>query len=87
MKEVCLESVEFRVGKGGQSRARREQQRNVHAYAVGILTEGCEMSEAFKRISYNPYQHDTFVLPNGEPIARADKCLLNSHGCFAYLAA
>jgi hypothetical protein len=83
--KVCLTDVEFKVGKAGNARAKREKQRNVHAYVIGIMAK-CFPKRKVKRVSYNPFKNVNFVL-SGTDIAvyNAKKCILNSEGCYAVL--
>ena len=59
----------FVVRKGGQKRVREEGKKNVHAFAVGYISEYyVSTSEALKkefadwdRVKYNPYTDDYFM--------------------------
>tara|TARA_B100000900_G_scaffold268311_1_gene229069 strand:+ start:475 stop:786 length:312 start_codon:yes stop_codon:yes gene_type:complete len=59
----------FVVRKGGQKRVRQEGKKNVHAFAVGYLSEYfLSTSESLKkefadwdRVKYNPYEDDYFM--------------------------
>jgi len=76
-----MDNVEFRVSEPGSNRAKREQQRNVHAYMVADSYK--KPAKVFSkmdfkalgklhRITYNPYKHDTFVdAETEEPITDA----------------
>ena len=78
-----MDNVEFRVSKAGSSRAKKEQQRNVHAYMVAETFEqpkvrssalGALLStvDDMTRVTYNPYKNDTFVdAKTGQPITDA----------------
>tara|TARA_Y100001937_G_scaffold104446_1_gene144414 strand:+ start:666 stop:980 length:315 start_codon:yes stop_codon:yes gene_type:complete len=65
---VVLEG-NFVVRKGGQKRVRQEGKKNVHAFAVGYLSEYfLSTSESLKkefadwdRVKYNPYEDDYFM--------------------------
>ena len=67
-KGVVLEG-NFVVRKGGQKRVREEGKKNVHAFAVGYISEYyVSTSEALKkefadwdRVKYNPYTDDYYV--------------------------
>ena len=73
-KYFHLFDPELRVSEASQARARREGQRNVHAYVVG--TDFMEFHEPlgpdpygnfvfagkeYQELYYNPYKYDTFV--------------------------
>ena len=59
----------FVVRKGGQKRVRNEGKKNVHAFAVGHMSEYfLSTSESLKkefadwdRVKYNPYEDDYFM--------------------------
>ena len=67
-KGVVLEG-NFVVRKGGQKRVRQEGKKNVHAFAVGYMSEYfVSTSESLKkefadwdRVKYNPYEDDYFM--------------------------
>jgi hypothetical protein len=69
MKCVVLEDAKFVVRKGGQKRVREENKKNVHAFAVGHMSEySVSTSESLKkafgnwsRVKYNPYTDDYFM--------------------------
>ena len=50
MKCVVLEDAKFVVRKGGQKRVREENKKNVHAFAVGHMSEySVSTSESLKK--------------------------------------
>jgi len=69
---VVLEDAKFVVRKGGQKRVRQEGKKNVHAFAVGYMSEySVSTSESLKkafgnwsRVKYNPYADDYFMHQN-----------------------
>ena len=69
MKCVVLEDAKFVVRKSGQKRVREENKKNVHAFAVGHMSEySVSTSEYLKkafgnwsRVKYNPYTDDYFM--------------------------
>lgn len=82
--EVLLYGVELRVQPAGRDRARREQQRNVHAYLAGTIhTEGPRI-DAWTLVTYSPYgEHAAFwEVDTGNPVAVADWVRLDSDGCW-----
>ena len=69
-KNLLLDDgAKFVVRKGGQKRVREEGKKNVHAFAVGYISENfVPTSEALKkefadwdRVKYNPYTDDYFM--------------------------
>ena len=71
---VFLADAKFVVRPGGRARVLREKRKNVHAFVKGFVVPpsvaGVETDGTWKDISYNPYQHSTFV--TGEtPVSQA----------------
>ncbi len=67
-KQVRLLDVEFRVRESGRLRMVREQRRNVHAFAVGQLSDYVHPSESRclewlsgRGVYYDPYRYAFFV--------------------------
>lgn len=84
---VVLEDVELRVREGGRLRARKEGQRNVHAYAIGKLItfdkSAVRVTGNFIEITYNPFKHDSFVIKKtGKPIYEASFAVLTDEKLF-----
>lgn len=77
-----LRSVLFRVRPGGQRRARRDGQRNVHAFAAGERADVIHVPEGALRFTYHPLKTDTFVLDDGTPIAGARPAVFTPGGAF-----
>ncbi|MDR6218383.1 hypothetical protein [Deinococcus soli (ex Cha et al. 2016)] len=77
-----LRGVLFRVRPGGQSRARRDGQRNVHAFAAGERADVIDVPEGALRFTYRPFETDTFVLDDGTPIAGARLAVFTPGGAF-----
>ena len=77
-QHLTLERARFVVRKGGQKRVREEGKKNVHAFAVGYVSEdqssaSQDLQLMFKvrsyhwhRVTYNPYKHDYFMLGEEE---------------------
>ena len=73
-----MHNVEFHVSDAGSTRAKKTQQRNVHAYMVAeeyrkfdsvVWHEDSELV----RVTYHPMHHTTFIIADtGEPILHAD---------------
>ena len=73
---VVMTNATLKVNKAGQERVRKEKAKNVHAYVVAdnYTTPVNLMWKQNKMIpvTYNPYEHDTFVnAKTGEPIHEA----------------
>ena len=78
----------------------REGKKNVHAYAKGIIVKRIEnqphdstvgmlvqtaLAAEWRRVTYNPYEHNTFVdVGNGRPVRRAAKVLALPGGSVWY---
>ena len=62
VKHLSLEQAKFIVRKGGQKRVRTEGKKNVHAFAVGYISneQDSDSSPYYWRITYNPYKDDFF---------------------------
>ena len=84
---IVLKDARFLVGKAGQSRVRSEGRKNVHAgisgynskpYAVLVQPELEVM--AWWKVSYNPYENDTFVRHDGKPILSANWVVMDASG-------
>lgn len=66
MESFEAHDVEFRVSKAGQTRARKNKARNVHAYIVCdpndiVVLEQPNVS-VLTPITYNPFKTDTFIV-------------------------
>lgn len=84
---VTMENVEFRVGTGGNKRAKESGQRNVHAYMVADSYRTNQnvlwQPSAFTRVTYNPFQNSTFVnAKTGEPIRKASYAIATTNRVF-----
>ena len=62
-----LAGCEFKVSQAGRQRVLREKRKNVHAYiACSTFFTFEEDSNVGKRVTYNPYKHDSFVIAETE---------------------
>lgn len=61
--ELILWKVEFKVSKSGRARVIKEQRKNVHAYAKGMILQNTHEEDLIfdKKIIYNPYLSETFL--------------------------
>lgn len=66
--EVFLENVEWKVSEAGRQRVIREQRKNVHAFACGILSIRPSDLQDYQPISYNPYKAAYFSTLGGTPV-------------------
>ena len=71
--EVHLADVEFRVSQAGRRQVLRERCKNVHAKVWGTVVEPTDGYS--QSVYYNPYETEQFET-YGEPVLRAEKCLL-----------
>ena len=67
---VLIRNAHFRVQPGGQARARRERQRNVHAFVRGHAAPDADVTPflgdpALTPVRYNPFDLDGFATPSG----------------------
>lgn len=79
--DIHLKDVIFKVQKGGQSRVRKEMRKNVHAGVVGKIKDsgGDYDTTGWTLVTYNPYQHDSFVeYETGEPIYNAKEVVMKN---------
>lgn len=79
--DIHLKDVIFKVQKGGQSRVRKEMRKNVHAGVVGKIKDsgGNYDTSGWTLVTYNPYQHDSFVeYETGRPIYKAKEAILKN---------
>lgn len=53
------------VSKKAQQRVRKDMRRSVHAYFKGNVIDSQEF-EVVSKVRYNPYEHDTFILEDGD---------------------
>lgn len=67
---VTLTDVRFVVSEAGARRVRTRFQREVVAYARGVLSESPVPAGA-QRVRFNPYRADAFTLDDGSPIRAA----------------
>lgn len=77
---IALTNVELRVRKGGLRRAKKENQRNVHAFCIGTEIEINTFTlEEFEEVTYNPFLHNSFVIKSTQrPVFHCDFAILYS---------
>lgn len=82
-RSVQLDLPIFRVSEAGRQRVIREQQKNVHAFVVGILRDTTEYPDdlGMERVTYNPYTMSEFRLAeDGTPIPAARVAIFDDQG-------
>lgn len=86
---ICA-GVRFQVSESGNSRARTEKQRNVHAFIVSneapTIMDGYEdivkkCLKYLRKISYNPFT-DTSFMVDSTPVMTARGCYLFDGKCY-----
>lgn len=80
-REINLKNVEFKVSEVGRQRVLREKRKNVHAYVIGEIFEG-ELPQELesRRVRYNPYKFNFFVIDSGQSIFKADLVVMKMDG-------
>lgn len=62
VREAVLRHVTFHLNEAGRQRVIAQRQKNVHAWAEGVLVgESCPGFDAPIDLAYNPYRDRTFV--------------------------
>lgn len=81
---LALRDVTFRVSASGVDRIRRRSQREVVAYARGVLFESGPVPPDALGVRFDPYRAASFLLPDGSPIAAAALVVFLADGsCWA----
>ena len=89
-RAMILNNVKFAVQPAGREKVRREGRKNVHAFVRGEMmwvaglndkledyTNANMERQGYKRITYNPYSYDTFVMVgSGLPIKSATQVVI-----------
>ncbi len=78
-KVVMLKDCRYLVGQAGRQKVLREKKKNVHAFVRGYITQGVSIMPAKQKlVTYNPYQHTSFVeRGTDEPICSAQYAVLD----------
>lgn len=68
-----LEDPVFKVNETGRQWVIRNKKKTVHATIRGypIVLESFDLPPRAKRVRYNPYRDETFVLEDGTPVREA----------------
>lgn len=60
---VTLKDVSFKVNEGGRLRVIKERQKNVHAYAIGLIVSFTNLDAPIGQpVTYDPYKFGYFYL-------------------------
>ena len=81
--ELILWNVEFKVSKSGRARVIKEERKNVHAYAKGMISQTTHEEDIIfdKKIIYNPYLSENFLC-EGEVINKASFLKFTDSGVY-----
>lgn len=82
-----LHNVRFIVSLAGVQRIRRQNRKQVVAWAEGDMCmhgNGLEKLPLtnFKKARFNPYLFDSFVTEDGKPVYKAQECILLGKNIF-----
>lgn len=83
-QEARIDEPVFVVQPAGRERVRQEGRKNVHAFVRGELTDTEPPSGAPTPVTYNPYEHESFVRRDGGPVAVADFAVVTTNGVLAW---
>src|ERR1700732_2610139 len=71
LPSLALENVRFRVSKSGRDRGLREKRRNVHAFAVGNVSDRkMPAPSELMQVRYNPYECGYFFAADTREVVR-----------------
>ena len=75
---ILLKDAILSVKQGGRERVLRDQQKNVHAFAIGEVVDLDRLIYPYNsQVIYNPYKYTSFVMADTEePIYKADHVYL-----------
>jgi len=89
-KAMIVNNVKFVVQPAGNAKVRREGKKNVHAFVrgepvwiadleddLGDYTPSNMVRHKFRRVTYNPYKHESFVMADTElPLTHATQVVI-----------
>jgi len=86
---VIIEGAKFIVSQRGRERVLQEKRKNVHAYVRGELKEGpdtkCRAWHLVgRRVFYDPYKYDSFVLSDKTPVTGAERVEIHDNRVYAW---
>ena len=75
VESVTLSDVIFKVNQAGRNRVLKERQKNVHAFAIGLVesVNTINNTDGAVAVSYDPYKFDYFYFKQNN-----DKAVINS---------
>lgn len=73
---LTLTGVTFQVQPAGRARVLARNEKEVHAFVTGTVTE--TVTDLPTRASYNPRQYATFTLADGTPLTAAPLATLQN---------
>jgi hypothetical protein len=76
---ACLRDVTLHVSVAGVARVQRQGQREVVAFARGVLCEAHRWSSV-QRVIFDPFDGAVFTLANGTPVLTAHLLFLDADG-------
>jgi hypothetical protein len=86
VQELVLADVKFVVSEAGRQRVLREHRKNVHAVVRGHATDQGPPEGEPVEVTYNPYQHTTFVTrADKQPVYTARYVIVRPTGVTAYV--
>ena len=77
---LTLRDVTLVIQPAGQARVRVSGQKNVYAYARGMIDPLEPAPPPITRVRYHPETRDTFELEDGTPIEQCGLASFDSHG-------
>ena len=77
---LALRDVRFVVSVAGVARIRACRQREIVAYARGVLAESVPVPPDALRVRFDPYAAPAFLLPDGSPMSAAAVALFLPDG-------
>jgi len=74
-----LKNVKFRVQPAGQKKTREEGKKRVHAFVCGEIDRQPLEQYLARKVTYNPYENDTFVfIDDNSPASVAPRVILST---------
>jgi hypothetical protein len=82
-RAVVLEEVRGHVAAGKVALARRLRQRKVCAWMTGRLARTTPSATGWRRVTFDPFRHDTFVdRETGGPVGASAAVWFDQEGCW-----
>lgn len=83
VEQAFVKNPEFVVQPAGRERVREENRKNVHAFVRGVWTPTADelVPDDTHSLTYNPYEHDSFVTRGDErAVVSADRAVVTPGG-------